>query len=287
MSPTAGELVAAARRRLRDAPFNPPGREALLLMGHALGLAEAAVLAHPERRLSAAEAARFEELLARRLTGEPVAYLTGEREFWGRRFAVDRRVLIPRPETEHLVEAALGLALPPAPRVLDLGTGSGCLAVTLAAALPAARVTAPDRSPAALAVAAANARRHRVAERVAFAAADLFAGLDAAGFDLVVSNPPYVDPADAPRLSPEVRRFEPHSALFAPGRGDAVLENLIHDAARRAPRATLLLEIGDGQLAAVRSHAERAGLVAEAEIADYAGTPRVVRLAPPGGGRPR
>lgn len=273
-----GRVVEEARRRLAAAPFGPPGREALLLMGRVLGLSEAQVLARGERVLNAAEAARFEALLARRLTGEPFAYLTGEREFYGRPFAVDRRVLIPRPETEHLVEAALVLALPPAPRILDVGTGSGCIAVTLALEIPAARLVASDRSSGALAVAAANSRRHRVAGRVALLAADLYAGIDLGRFDLVVSNPPYVDPATAGELSPEVTGFEPHGALFAADQGAALLTDLIQGAARLRPGVSLLLEIGRGQLATVRHAAAAAGLTVAAVVDDYAGVPRVVRL---------
>jgi release factor glutamine methyltransferase len=278
MNLTIGGQIAAARRRLAAAPFRPPGREALLLMGRVLGLSEAQVLARDDRPLTAAEAARFEALLVRRLAGEPFAYLTGEREFYGRPFAVDRRVLIPRPETEHLVEAALALSLPPAPLVLDVGTGSGCIAVTLALELPASRLVATDRSPGALAVAAANARRHRVADRVALLAADLFAGLDPGRFDLVVSNPPYVDPDDASELSPEVTGFEPHDALFARDHGAALLADLIEGAARLRPGVSLLLEIGRGQLTTIRQGAAAAGLTLAAAVDDYAGVPRVVRL---------
>jgi release factor glutamine methyltransferase len=279
MRPTVGERVAEARRRLAAAPFRPPGREALLLMGRVLGLSETQVLARDERPLAAAEEERFAALLERRLAGEPVAYLLGEREFYGRPFAVDRRVLIPRPETEHLIETALALPLPAAPRILDVGTGSGCIAVTLALELPAARVVAGDLSPGALAVTAANARRYRVAARVRPVAADLLAPFDLGRFDLVVSNPPYVDPDRAPTLSPEVVAFEPHRALFAPGRGEGVLGDLIEGAAARlAPRASLLLEIGRGQLAAVRLRAATAGLAVAEVVDDYAGVPRVVRL---------
>ena len=154
---TVQGLLVEARRRLAAAPFAPPAREAGLLLAHALGVSEAQVLARHDEDVPAAAADRFLALLERRLAGEPFAYLTGEREFYGRGFRVDRRVLIPRPETEHLVEAALALPLPPGPRILDLGTGSGCLAVTLAAELPAATVVATDLSLAALAVARANA----------------------------------------------------------------------------------------------------------------------------------
>ncbi len=152
--PTFDLLVAAARARLKTAPFEPSPREALLLVGRVLGLSEAQVLARGGEAVPEAAAREIEALLVRRLAGEPVAYLFGEREFFGRSFAVDPRVLIPRPETEHLVEIALALPLPARPRILDLGTGSGAIAVTLALELPAARVVATDRSPAALAVAA-------------------------------------------------------------------------------------------------------------------------------------
>jgi release factor glutamine methyltransferase len=248
---TIDEVLARARARLAAAPFGPSTREAALLLGHVLGLSEAQVLARGGQPAGAAARRRFLGLLERRLGGEPVAYLLGEREFYGRSFAVDRRVLVPRPETEHLVEAALAARLPPAPRILDLGTGSGCLAVTLALELPAARVVATDLSPGALAVAAANVRRWQVKGRVALAAADVFAGLDLAAFDLVVSNPPYVDRRDASSLSPEVVDFEPPLALFAGERGEAVLAEIFAGAAALSPGALVLVEIGHGQLPAL------------------------------------
>lgn len=233
-------------------------------------------MARNREPLPAAAAARFETLLARRLAGEPIAYLRGEKEFWGRPFHVDSRVLVPRPETEHLVEAALAEPLPVHPRLLDVGTGSGCLAVTLALERPAARVVATDRSLAALAVAAANARRHGVAGRVACAAADLLAGLDPTAFDLVVSNPPYVDPGEAPALSPEVCNFEPPLALFPPGAGDLLLARLLEQASGLRRGVRLIVEIGAGQRDAVVRHGEAAGLLLAAERADYAGIPRVL-----------
>jgi release factor glutamine methyltransferase len=272
--------LRAARRRLAAAPCGAP-REAALLLGRVLGLTEAQVMARDDQPAPADAAARFEALVGRRLRGEPVAYLLGEREFYGRLFAVDRRVLIPRPETEHVVEAALAQALPPAARILDIGTGSGCLAVTLALELPASRVVASDLSLAALAVAAANARRHGAAAHLALVAADLAAALALGRFDLVVSNPPYVDAADAPHLSPEVRDFEPAAALFPPGRGDSVLARLFAAAAALRPGVPLVVEIGAGQLGAARRHAAAAGLAIGEVRHDYAGVPRVLVLSRP------
>ncbi|HUO85870.1 MAG TPA: peptide chain release factor N(5)-glutamine methyltransferase [Thermoanaerobaculia bacterium] len=280
--PSIDDLLQKARVRLAAAPFAPSTREAALLLGHVLGLGEAQVLARGDRPVAPAERQRFLELLERRLGGEPVAYLFGEREFYGRSFAVDRRVLIPRPETELLVAAALAADLPAAPRILDLGTGSGCLAVTLALELPAARVVASDRSPGALAVAAGNVRRWEVGDRVRPVAADLFAGLDVSSFDLVVSNPPYVDPDDAPGLSPEVVDFEPPVALFAGDRGEAVIARILSGAADLRRGALLLLEIGAGQLPRLErrlaASASASALQSVGSWNDYSGIPRVLKL---------
>jgi release factor glutamine methyltransferase len=279
---TIQQLLAEARPRLAATPFGAPPREAGLLLGHVLGLTEAQVLARGEREVPCDEAQRFRSLLERRLRGEPVAYLTGEREFYGRPFHVDPRVLIPRPETEHVVEAALAEPLPPSPWILDVGTGSGCLAVTLALEVPGSRVVATDLSPGALAVAARNARRHGVAERVHLVGLDLLAGLDLSRFDLVVSNPPYVDRADIPRMSLEVCNFEPHLALFPPGPGDQILARLIDQASRLRLGVRLILEIGDGQLDSVSRRASPNSPASALHWAgawtDYSGIPRVVVL---------
>ena len=273
---TIGRLLADARRRLAAAPFRPAGREAALLMARALGRGEAAVLAHPEEELSTVAADRFTALLDRRLAGEPIAYIFGEREFYGRPFAVDPRVLIPRPETEHLVELALELPLPRRPRILDLGTGSGCLAVTLACELPRARLTATDISPAALAVAQLNARRHGVAERVALAAADLARPLRLGRFDLVVSNPPYVGLDEAPRLATDVRDHEPATALFAPGSSLSIVQRLAAELGDLADGTIVAFEIGAGVDEAVRRLLENSALAPLEVRRDLAGIPRVV-----------
>ena len=279
MPPTIAQLLAEARPRLAATSFGAPPREAALLLGQLLGLSEARILAHGEREVPEEMAERFRALLERRLTGEPVAYLLGEREFYGRPFRVDPRVLIPRPETEHIVEEALAVPLPERPWILDVGTGSGILPVTLALEIPRARTVGTEISPGALAVASGNARRHGVSDRTRFLGADLAHGLDLSRFDLVVSNPPYIDIGDAPSLSPEVVDFEPHLALFAPGSGDSVLARLfalLGSGLRSGIRA--IVEIGFGQIEAARRHAEASGLHFAGARRDYAGIPRVVVL---------
>lgn len=315
MAVSAGEALAGARRRLGAAGVPHPGREARLLLADLLGLDEARLLARPEVELSPGDAARFEALLARRAAGEPAAYLLGRREFYGRDFAVDPRVLVPRPETEHLVEAALALELPEAPGILDVGTGSGCLAVTLALERAGARVTATDRSLGALAVARRNAlvlgasalptgatdahgsprpgardgTSGRVpagvqptAAGVRFVAADLAAGLDVARFDLVVSNPPYIAEAEVASLPVDVREHEPHEALVAGPTGLEAYARLASRLGALRPGTPLLLEVGAGQAAAVVALLDGAGFVHERTVPDYAGIPRVVigRRAP-------
>ncbi|HRC84148.1 MAG TPA: peptide chain release factor N(5)-glutamine methyltransferase [Thermoanaerobaculia bacterium] len=272
-----GQLLDRARARLREAPHQPSPREALLLLGHVLGCSEAQVLARSREPLECEPRERFESLLERRLAGEPMAYLKGRREFYGREFGVDSRTLIPRPETEHLVEAALALPLPAAPRILDLGTGSGILAITLAAELPQARVVAVDLSLDALAVARANARMLGPG-RVALAATDLASALELGAFDLVVSNPPYVALEEAVGLSPEVRDYEPGLALFATEGGLAIHRRLLERAAGLRPGAFLAFEIGDGQLEGVLALAEPQPVELVEARKDYASKPRVVVL---------
>jgi release factor glutamine methyltransferase len=268
------DLLAPARARLAVAPFAPSPREASLLLGAVLGWSEAQLLARDDEVVPPEPAARFAALLERRLRGEPVAYLLGRREFWGRTFAVDDRVLVPRPETEHLVEAALALALPPRPRVLDLGTGSGCLAVTLALELPESRVVAADRSPAALAVARRNAAT--LGARVTLLGSDWALALAAQRFDLVVSNPPYLDPAEP--VAPEVAAWEPPGALWGGDRGLAAIAALLGSLGDLPPDVPVLLEIGAGQLATLGELAGALGWRLAGSQKDLAGIPRVAEL---------
>ena len=273
---TIREALARARVRLAASELATSPREAYLLLGQLLGRGEAQLLARDDEPLPAPLAERFAALLERRLRGEPVAYLLGRREFWGREFMVDGRVLVPRPETEHLVEAALALAarLPPAPRLLDLGTGSGCIAVTLALELPGSRVVASDRSTAALAVARRNARQ--LGGRVAFVAADWARPLDVSRFDLLVSNPPYLDPgAPVPR---DVRDWEPPGALWGGEAGLAEYRALIVALATARPATPLLVEIGAGQGAGLAALGRELGWRVVETRRDLAGIERVVTL---------
>jgi release factor glutamine methyltransferase len=248
----AGDILQAARARLAATSQNPR-RDAEVLLAHVLGWDQAALLTHPERPLSPAQADRFESLLRRRLASEPIQYLTGAQEFFGLLLEVSPDVLIPRPETEHLVEAVLErFGREANARIVDVGTGSGAIAVALAHALPRSQVTAVDFSSAALEVARRNAQRHGVMERVRLLHSDLLAAIDSADFDAVVSNPPYI--ADGELLEPQVSNFEPHSALYAGPTGLEIYERLIPQARRvLKPQGWLVLEIGHGQQPALEA----------------------------------
>ena len=227
-------------------------------------------------------AARYRALVARRAGREPLQYLTGVQEFWSLAFEVTPAVLIPRPETEGIIEAFLRLNHAPDPVVLDIGTGSGCLAVVVAREVPGARVHASDVSEEALRVARGNAAAHGVSERVRFRQGDLFEphrgrGLEGA-VDFVLSNPPYVADDELPRLMPEVRDHEPRSALAAGPDGLAVHRRLAAGAADLLkPGAHLIAEIGQGQEATLRDlYRDHARLDLVAIDPDLAGLPRVL-----------
>jgi release factor glutamine methyltransferase len=275
------QALEQARRELRKTSFNASPREASLLLGHLLGANEASVLGRSEEPLEGALDQAFDELMQRRLGGEPVAYLLGEKEFYGRSFKVDPRVLVPRPETEHLVEAALSLSLPAAPRILDIGTGSGCIALTLALERPDARLVAADVSPGALALAAWNRRQLGLEQRVDLLAMDVGGAARLNAFDLVVSNPPYIDPIDAGSLSPEITDFEPASALFAERDGTSIARRLLAELTCLRPGGQLLMEIGAGQLQTLLAAGRESGLDWVATTDDYAGIPRVLHFERP------
>lgn len=268
--------LAEGTARLRAAGVPEPARDARRLMAAALGLAPERLVLAPET-LADPAAAAFARMVGERARFRPVAQIVGARAFWGRDFVVSDAVLDPRPETEALVALALA-GLRPA-SVLDLGTGSGAILVTLLAEWPEAQGLGIDIDPAALAVAAANAARHGVAARAAFRQGDWTEGL-AARFDLVVANPPYIAAAEVETLAPDVRDWEPRHALTAGATG---LEAYVRIAAGLpavlAPGGRAFLEIGAGQGDAVAAILRRAGLARVAVHPDLDGRDRVVEAA--------
>jgi release factor glutamine methyltransferase len=287
--------------RLRAAEVPSSTLAAELLLMHVLGRDRAWIYAHPECSLTPSELEKYFGLLERRAMGEPTQYLTGKQEFWGLNFEVTPAVLIPRPETEHVIEVALerlgeerGIKInmrtgapTPTLRIADVGTGSGCIAVALANELPHAKIFATDISGDALAVARRNATPYGVADRIEFIRTDLLRGLlkgrraadgETRLFDLIVSNPPYVGTDEADQLPREVRDHEPAAALFGGPTGIEMYERLIEQAAELlAGRGTLVLELGYNCADAVRAILSRQRIWANVSVTnDLAGIPRVI-----------
>ncbi|HVG26493.1 MAG TPA: peptide chain release factor N(5)-glutamine methyltransferase [Acidobacteriaceae bacterium] len=270
------------REALAEATLYIPRRDAELLLAHTAERSRAWLLAYPEAALDPDILAGFNTLVRRRDAGEPVQHLTGQQEFFGLALQVSPAVLIPRPETEHLVEEVLGWARAhPSPtlRMADVGTGSGAIALALAANLPDADIVAVDLSTRALAVARGNADRLHLSHRVRFLESDLLSAVTSGArmggnFDVVASNPPYVAETDAPTLAPEVRDHEPALALYGGTDGLAVYRRLIPQA-RTALRSggLLALEIGFGQRIALEELLQ--GWSEVRFVEDYAGIPRV------------
>jgi release factor glutamine methyltransferase len=233
-----------------------------LLLMFTLGCDRAYLFAHPERELTAEEQARYQEALTRRASGVPAQYITGHQEFWGMDFIVTPAVLIPRPETEHVIETVLKLSkegsdggrATPGYRIVDVGTGTGCIALALANEFPQAEIHATDISPAALEIARANAARHQFERRVHFHQTDLLQGLNPGTFDFVVSNPPSVGESEEDQVQLEVRKFEPRSAVFAGPTGLEVIERLIPQAREALkPGGWLVMEISGSIAAGVKN----------------------------------
>ena len=275
---TIAEARRAAAERLRERSFDTPDLDARLLIGHALGLDHAALVAQSTRRLTPAEAAALDSVLARRLAHEPVARIVGAKEFWSLPLRVTPDVLVPRPETETLVEAVLavverGRAL----RIADLGVGSGAILLALLSELPTAFGIGIDRHLGALGVARDNAQRLGLADRAAFVACDFGAAL-AGACDVVVSNPPYIPTPDIAALAADVRDYDPRAALDGGPDGLAAYRAIAADAGRLlAPGGWLAVEIGLGQEEAVcQLFAARGLAVAGAPRRDLAGRARVV-----------
>jgi release factor glutamine methyltransferase len=283
--------------QLREADVASFTLAAELLLLHVLGRNRTWLYAHPEEPIFDADAQRYFDLIARRAAGEPTQHLTSKQEFWGLEFEVTPDVLIPRPETEHVIEVALDrLALreihagrPQTTsgeglQIADIGTGSGCIAIALAKELPAANFLATDISPAALAVAKRNATRHQVADRIDFCETNLLVlhsplatRHSPLSFDLIASNPPYIGRREAPSLPVEVRDHEPHAALFGGEEGYELYGDVITQAARHLKTGGILvLELGHNSLPAVQPLLDASAWTNVGVTNDLAGIPRVL-----------
>ncbi len=280
MSITIKEALRGASYALREAGVYAPRREAELLLAARLGRPLVYLYAKDEEPLDRETAAGYHDWITRRCAGEPYAYLCGEREFMGLLFQVSPACLIPRPETEHLVEAvAAELAGVSAAEILEIGTGSGAIAVALAVLLPSARITATDVSAPALTVAAGNAARHGVSEKVTFLPGDLYEPLagNEVCFTAIVSNPPYIPSAELAALSRDIVNFEPLTALDGGADGLYYYRRLTGELpVLSAKPAVLAFEVGQGQAGEVSALCRQAGYQEVRLLKDLAGIERVV-----------
>lgn len=288
------QALASAVARLTEENVPSPRMNAELLLKFILDCDRAYLFAHPERELSQEEEARYESALVERSRGVPAQYIAGHQEFWGMDLIVTPAVLIPRPETEHLLETALELVkshlrprtsdlsqkvLASGIRIVDVGTGSGCIALALAKELPGAEIHATDTSASALEIARANAARLQLENRIHFDEADLLGDLRGP-FDIIVSNPPYVGESETDQVQLEVRNFEPRTAVFAGSAGTEVIARLIPQArAALRPGGWLLLEISGTIVDDVRRLLQ--GWEGVEVTADLQSIPRVVRAQKP------
>ncbi|MGH1465574.1 MAG: peptide chain release factor N(5)-glutamine methyltransferase [Cognatishimia sp.] len=268
------QVLIQGTRALRDAGIPGPERDARLLLAEVVGLPVARMTLEPDLQVTEAQAGTFHQFLARRVAREPVSRILGRRSFWGRDFEVTPDVLDPRPETESLIAAVLDCEAPK--RLIDLGCGSGIIAVTLLAEWPDAQAVACDISAACLKVTGRNAKTHGVQDRLALVQSDWFAAIDGV-FDLIVSNPPYITEQEMTVLDPDVALHDPHLALTPGGDGLSPYVTLAENAlGYLRPGGRLMVEIGWKQGADVRGIFERAGLDAVTILPDLDGRDRVV-----------
>ena len=275
---TIAEIIKSGEELLSEACIPDARRDASTLVGLAIGQDRSFIFSHPEYEPTAEESERIDQFLHRRAGREPLQYIRGTQEFYGLEFEVTPDVLIPRPETEMIVERAIGfLNGLGEPRFLDIGTGTGCITISILKNLPNAAGVAVDISKDALAVAARNAERNGVAERLELIESDLFSNVPAEKFDLIVSNPPYVPGNELAHLQPEVRDHEPHIALSDGRDGVSIIERIILDARHFLPvGGVLLMEMGFGQSERVLEFAiENGWIYAEVEL-DLQGIPRML-----------
>jgi release factor glutamine methyltransferase len=282
---TLRESLNAAAAQLADDEHlrASASRDAELLLLHALALPRVTLFAHPNRDVTSDQQTLYQSLIQRRRQHEPIQYITGHQEFYGLQLRVTPAVLIPRPETEHLVESVLNLLPHNQPlKIADIGTGSGAIAIALAAHLPHAKITALDLSAEALAIASSNARKHNVAQHIRFLHSDLLSAIshEEATFDAIVSNPPYIPESDRLTLHPEVRDHEPSTALFAGETGLDIYRRLIPQALKLLkPNGLLAMEIGHGQQPALTTLLT--GWQEISFIDDLQQIPRVALARPP------
>ena len=275
---SAARLLERGADELGRAGITEARFEAELLLRHALGCSRESLLTRLREPVPAEAAGHFFQLVERRRGRVPVQYIIGTQEFYGLSFRVTPAVLIPRPETEGIVEqAALELENARAPRIADIGCGCGCIAIALAQTLEGAELVAIDRSKAALAIARENALRHGVVARVEFVESDLLESVADSDLDAVVSNPPYIPDDELEGLEPEVTEHEPRDALSGGADGLDVIRRLVPQAHQALkPGGLLVMEIGHGQSAAVETFLLEAAMKHERTVADLAGIPRIV-----------
>lgn len=279
MNLTVGTVLKETARFFTKRGLESSRLEAELLMAHLLATDRLRLYIEGDRPLTATEISDFKELIRRRLSGQPIAYITGKKSFLNWEFRITPDVLVPRPETEILVEKTVELCRPlGSGRLLELGTGSGVIAISLAHYLPDFQIDAVDLSPAALQVAATNAKAHNLTGRINFYCGDLFAalaGLDRPVYSGIVTNPPYIPTAVIPTLAPEVRN-EPRQALDGGPHGTEVIARIIAEAPTYlAPDGFLAIEHGHDQLSVIEKLAKAAGFTTILSYRDYSGWPRV------------
>lgn len=277
------DLLSQSAKRLSDAGVADPRRETASLLAFALDKPSAFLIAHPEYELTDDEAAQFDGFVARRANREPFQYITGQQEFYGLEFDVTPDVLIPRPETEILVEEVINdlkkLNEPKELVFCEIGVGSGCISVSILHNIANTAAVATDISERAIAIAQRNAERHGVADRITYIEGDLFAGVDQK-FDLIVSNPPYIPDADLTDMQKEVRDFEPHNALFAGSDGLDVVRRIISEAPKHLrSNRLLLIEIGFGQSEILRDLVDQTIWSKPEFIPDLQGIDRVLKIS--------
>jgi release factor glutamine methyltransferase len=273
------QLLEEAAQRLDAGGVSTPRLDSQVLLAHCIGRDRQFLYAHPEYDLANTEGERFRAMVARRMSGEPVAYITGEKEFWSLTFEVNPNVLIPRPDTEILVEEVLRRCREegkPCVRLLEIGTGSGAISVAIASELEQAAITATDSCPEALAIAEKNALNNQVAERISFIWGDLFGPAEGI-YDIVVSNPPYISEREFDLLPPEVREHEPRRALVAGADGTEFHRRIVRDANRFLEKGGwLAMELGVGQRGALEKMLHENEYYDIVFHRDYAGIERVV-----------